>query len=176
MTSMRRLATPATGALLALIGACVGGCDSRHDAPPHLNAVALVAPTGPGPTLASVSSDHEGSGGVCRMHDLSVTFSEPMDPASIDGRSFSVTDEGQPVPGTVSLDKAAQTARFVPADPAGFAPSRTIVAAVRAGSSGVRSRAGVALAADRAWAFTTGWQPCHAEREAQRATTRLVAR
>lgn len=152
-----------TVSLLALLAplALVTGCNTR------VSGAALVAPhesvavAGDGRSVRVLRSSADSTGGICRLHDLSATFDTPMDPDSIDERRFVLTDAGVPVVGYVSLDGTGRTARFVPADPAGFAPSRTIVASLRSGAGGVRSRTGRTLAEDHSWVFSTGWQTCN---------------
>lgn len=151
--------TPHASLLLALpLSLLLMACNARIEVP-ALPLPSRTAAAG-GPKVTTVSADVAGTSGICRLRDLRATFDLPMDPASIDARSFVLTDEGQPVAGRVSLDAAARTARFVPADPAGFAPSRTIVAVLVSGAGGVRSRAGQVMHEDRIWVFTTGWQAC----------------
>ena len=111
------------------------------------------------PTVATVSPP-DGSAGVCPNRAVSAIFSEAMDPATINTTTFTVTDGGVAVAGTVSYDIANQGASFRPTSPGGFALSRTFVATIRSGLLGVRDAAGNALAADRVWTFTTAAAPC----------------
>lgn len=111
------------------------------------------------PTVGTVAPTADATG-ICLTSAASATFSEPMDPASINASSFGVTDNNVAVPGTVSYDVATQIARFVPAGTAGFAAGRLLVATVKSGSTGVKDVTGNPLAADRVWSFTTGTQPC----------------
>lgn len=97
---------------------------------------------------------------VCLNKVVSATFSEAMDAATIDTTSFSVTDNGVAVTGSVSYDAASRVASFVPSDPSGFAPSKSFVVAIRSGVNGVADLAGNALTNDVVWGFTTGTQPC----------------
>ena len=144
------------GVLPALV--FIAACDATVE--PSIDEFPRAMVVNTGPKVTAVSSNVGSSGGMCLVRDLRVTFGEPMDPASIDPRRFVLTDEGVPVAGSVSLDATGRTARFVPADPAGFTPRRTIVAAVLSGTGGVRSRAGRPMSEDRVWAFSTGWEPC----------------
>ena len=111
------------------------------------------------PTVSSVSPA-DGSGGVCLTRIVSAIFSEPMDPTTINASTFTVTDGGVPVAGTVAYDTQSQVASFTPTNATGFAGGRTFVATIKSGVAGVRDVAGNALAADRVWGFTTGVAGC----------------
>ena len=113
------------------------------------------------PTVTAVNP-LDGSTGICLTKVVSATFSEAMDPATITGASFGVSDGGVAVAGTVTYDAASQTARFVASNASGLAASRTFVATVVAGAAGVKDLAGNPLAANRVWSFSTGTQPCAA--------------
>ena len=111
------------------------------------------------PTVVTVSPA-DGSGGVCLTTIASALFSEPMDPATVNTTTFTVTDGGIAVAGTVAYDTQSQVASFRPTNVAGFAAGRAFVATIKSGASGVRDAAGNALAADRVWGFTTGAAAC----------------
>ena len=111
------------------------------------------------PTVTAVSPA-AGSTGVCVTAGASATFSEAMDPATINNSTFVITDGGVVVPGSVSYNAASGVATFVPANAGGFAASRNFTATVVSGNAGVKDLAGNALAVDRVWSFTTGTQPC----------------
>ena len=113
------------------------------------------------PTV-TVVNPLDGSTGICLTKVVSATFSEAMDPATVNAASFFVTDRGADVPGTVTYDAARQTARFVPSNATGLAASRTFIATIVAGAAGVKDLAGNPLAVNRVWSFTTGVQPCAA--------------
>ena len=82
----------------------------------------------------------------------SATFSEAMNPATIDGSTFEVTDgSGGAVPGAVTYDPLTARAIFTPASGLVYASSYT--ARVRGGSGGVKDMAGRSLAADLTWTF-----------------------
>ena len=111
------------------------------------------------PTVTAVSPA-AASTGVCLTRSASATFSEPMDASTINTTTFTVTDGGVAVAGTVSYDAVSQVASFVPTSATGFAASRSFVATVRSGASGVKDLAGNPMAADRSWGFATGTLPC----------------
>jgi len=111
------------------------------------------------PTVASISPLN-GSAGVCPNRSASAIFDEPMDPATVNTTTFTVTDGGIAVAGTVGYDIASQVASFTPSSVAGFALSRAFVVTIKSGAGGVRDAAGNPLAADRVWGFTTAAAPC----------------
>ncbi len=113
------------------------------------------------PTITAISPP-DASTAICLTRAVTATFSEAMDANTISAASFTVTDSGVAVPGSVSYDAISQVATFVPTAAAGFAASRAHVATVRSGASGVADLAGNALVADRVWTFTTGTQACQA--------------
>lgn len=113
------------------------------------------------PTVTAVNP-LDGSTGICLTKVVSATFSEAMDPATVGGASFTVSDAGVAVAGTVTYDAASQTARFVASNASGLTASRTFVATVVAGAAGVKDLAGNPLAVNRVWRFSTGAQPCAA--------------
>jgi hypothetical protein len=114
------------------------------------------------PPTVTVVSPLAGAVGICLGKAVSTTFSEPMDPATVNTTTFTVTDAGVAVPGSVSFDAASQVATFVPSAAAGFAASKTYTATVVAGAGGVKDLAGNALAVNQVWSFSTGTQPCTA--------------
>jgi len=111
------------------------------------------------PTVTAISP-LDGSTSVCLTRAVSATFSEPMDAATINTTTFTVTDGGVAVAGSVAYDAASQVASFVTTDTAGFAPSTTFVVTGVSGSAGLKDLAGNPLAADEVWSFTTGTLPC----------------
>lgn len=120
-----------------------------------------AAADGTAPTV-TVLSPTDGATAVCRTSGVNATFSEPMDASTIDATSFTVTENGTAVPGSVGYDAASRVATFVPTAATGFTASTVFVATVVSGAAGVQDVAGNALAADRTWSFTTSAQPCQA--------------
>ncbi|MEO5687801.1 MAG: Ig-like domain-containing protein [Burkholderiaceae bacterium] len=108
------------------------------------------------PTILSVNPA-DTSVGNCLTKTLTASFSEAMDPTTINAATFSVTAGGVAVPGTVSYDAVAMLATFVPTDAAGFAPSTTFVATITTGATDL---AGNPLAMAKVWSFSTGTQAC----------------
>jgi hypothetical protein len=84
---------------------------------------------------------------------VSATFSEPMNPATINGVTFTLTGPGvTPVAGAVTY--AGSTATFTPT--AALAANTLFTATI---TTGAQDPAGAALAANFAWTFTTGAPP-----------------
>ncbi len=83
--------------------------------------------------------------------NIAAPFSEPMDPASINTSTFTVSDvDGNGIEGTVAYDGATYTATFTPLR--NFDYSRTYTAAM---TTGVTDVEGNPLPADYSWTFTT---------------------
>ncbi len=93
-----------------------------------------------------------GAVGVQIGNKLSVTFSEAMDPATINTTTFTLKQGTTVIAGTVAY--AGLTAVFTPAS--NLAPSTTYTARITAGAENL---AGNALASDYVWTFTTGAAP-----------------
>lgn len=116
------------------------------------------------PTVIAISPA-DGSASVCPLSgSVSATFSEAMDAATINTTTFTVTDNGVAVAGTVSYSALTQVATFAPTAAegfaAGFAANRSFVVTIASGSSGVKDLAGNPLAANRVWGFATGPASC----------------
>jgi hypothetical protein len=122
------------------------------------------------PTVSTISPA-DAATNLCLRTPVTATFSEAMDPLTINTTNFAVTDGGAPVAGTVSYNSTTGVASFVVTNPAGFAASRSFVVTIRSGTTGVKDEAGNALAADRVFGFTTGTQPCAAAVDLQTAAS-----
>ena len=122
------------------------------------------------PTVSAVSPAN-GATGVCLTRNVSATFSEAMNASTINATTFTVTDSGVTVAGTVSYDSASRTARFTATNATGFVASKSFVVTIKSGSAGVKDLTGNALAADRTFSFTTGTQPCVAPLALQTAAS-----
>ena len=86
---------------------------------------------------------------------LAATFSEAMDPATINGSTVTLAGPGGvAVPGAVSYSVAGATATFAPT--ANLAALTTYVATI---NTGAKDLSGRALAGNYAWTFTTGTAP-----------------
>jgi hypothetical protein len=111
------------------------------------------------PTVTAFSPA-DGATNVCLRSVVSATFSEAMDPNTLNDVNFRVTTSGAAVLGTVAYDAPSMTASFTPADPAGFAINKTFSVILKGGPSGIRDLAGNPLAADLNWTFSTATQAC----------------
>jgi hypothetical protein len=97
---------------------------------------------------------------VCLGKNVSVTFSEAMDPSTITAANFYISDSNSArLAGTLSYDTQSKTATFAATNPPGFAPSTVYTSHV---TTGVKDLAGVALASISEISFTTGTQACGA--------------
>jgi hypothetical protein len=89
---------------------------------------------------------------------LRITFSEPMDSATVNGANFKVRAGGTEMAGTVCC--AHNTITFTPATNWGFATTYTVT--ISGGASGVKNLAGNPLSAGASWTFTTSGMPAPA--------------
>ena len=113
--------------------------------------ISLGAPSDTTPPTVSGVSPAEGATGVAVSANVTGTFSEAMDPATISGSTFTLTDgAGAAVAAVVSYDAASRTATLNPS--ADLANSVTYTARI---TTGVKDANGNALAADKVWSFTT---------------------
>ena len=114
------------------------------------------------PTVV-LSAPAAGDGSVPTNRGITVTFSEPMNAATISGTSFTVrnTSLGVAVAGNVSYSVSAKTATFTPSTPATLAPTNTFTATITTAATDL---VGNALAGNTAtlpgsgnhvWTFTT---------------------
>jgi hypothetical protein len=104
------------------------------------------------PPTVSLTVPSDTATGVAINGNITATFSEAMDPATIDATTFTLKQGSSPVAGTVSYSGTAAT--FDPT--ADLTASTTYTATV---TTGARDLAGNALAANKAWSFTTGAVP-----------------
>jgi N-acetylneuraminic acid mutarotase len=127
------------GFMLALLG-CSGGSSggSQRDTTP--------------PSVVSTSPT-TGATGVSPTAAITVSFSEPMDPTTVNGATFQLTDEGgRLVAGTVTC--GGSTATFTPLSSLTWSTGYTAVV-----TTGARDGAGNALATLAAWSFKTAPEP-----------------
>jgi hypothetical protein len=105
------------------------------------------------PTVTSMSP-LPGAAGVLAGANVTATFSEALDPATVGATTVQLRNPAaQLVAAAVTWNPAARTATLDPA--ADLVYSSTYTATVRGGVGGVTDLAGNALAADVAWTFTT---------------------
>ncbi len=121
--------------------------------------VATYAADTSGPTVTT-TTPASGATGVVANSSVTVTFSEAVDPATVNGSTFQLLDAANsPVSGTVSYDAANRRAIFAPAS--SLASTTTYTASLRGGASEPRIKdpAGNALASTVIWSFSTGAPP-----------------
>jgi len=113
--------------------------------------------TGP-PTVISVTPP-DLSPGICPNSVVVATFSEAMNPATINTSTFTLTSGTPPasVTGVVTYDAPSHVATFTPNSPPGLALSTTYTATI---TTGAQDLFGNALASDKIWTFTTAAVPC----------------
>lgn len=103
------------------------------------------------PTVTSNSPDNNATG-VLTAVQLSVTFSEAVDAATINNSSFILVDgSSNPVSGTVSYASGTKTATFTPNNDLDNSTAYTATI-----STAVTDVAGNPMAASHSWSFTTG--------------------
>jgi Domain of unknown function (DUF4082)/Bacterial Ig-like domain/Bacterial Ig domain len=108
------------------------------------------------PTVAS-NSPAGGSTGVALGSAITASFSEALDPATVNTSTFEVVAPSTgSIAGTVAYNPAAFTATFTPAGP--LAASTTYTVTLKGGGADprIKDSAGNALAANVTWTFTTG--------------------
>jgi len=112
-----------------------------------------VTQDGVPPTITG-RSPSPGAADVAVNTPVTVTFSETMSGSSITTSSFTLTQGGSPVSGSVSYDSGMLTATFAPAS--NLAYNTTYTATL---TTGVQDSEGVALASSSSWSFTTVGPP-----------------
>ena len=110
----------------------------------------------PGDTTAPTvtgTSPAAGATGVAVAANVTGTFSEAMDPATITSATFTLQAGTTTVPAAVTYSSTDRVATLNP--DADLAAGTTYTATIRGGTGGVKDVAGNALASDRTWTFTT---------------------
>ena len=106
------------------------------------------------PPTVTAAAPADGAASVDNRVDVTVTFSEAMDSATIGPATLSLRDGGgNTVPTSVTYDQVARRATMTPSTPLAYSSSYT--ATLLGGSPGVKDRSGNPLASDRVWTFTT---------------------
>ncbi len=107
------------------------------------------------PPTISARSPASGATGVSQTGNVTVTFNEAMDAATIGSATFELRDAANAlVAAVVSYDAATRVATLNPTPT--LAAQAVYTATVRGGGTGVKDAAGNPLAADSPWSFTTG--------------------
>ena len=121
--------------IVMLFAGCGGGGGGGGSAPTnHLNVAS--------------SFPADSASGVTTNTVVSLTFDESIDPDTITTATFSISEGGDPVPGTVRC--SGTTATFIPSAPLLYGKTYTALA-----TTGVTDLAGNALASAHSWTFTT---------------------
>lgn len=120
--------------------------------------VACSSSDSPRPIVASTNqagvastSPAAGTSGVAPNGNLSVTFTQPMNPASLNTTTFKLTSGTPAVATTGTVIYSGSTATFWPS--AHLANNTAYTATV---TTGAMTAAGMAMAANMSWTFTTG--------------------
>jgi Ice-binding-like/Bacterial Ig-like domain len=150
------------GLLLLLAGLVTTGCFLQSDGLGGTGAKLGTGGTGgtpstTGPTVTTPptvdsTSPTNGAMNVAAGAALGATFSEALDPSTVTGATFTLTNFAEPVAGAVTY--AGTTATFAPSGD--LAPEGSFVATI---STGVTDVAGTPLATTYTWAFTTASSP-----------------
>ena len=106
------------------------------------------------PTVSSVSPS-SGATNVARATNVTATFSEEMDPATLTTSTVTLVKDGSttPISATVSYDAASKKVTLDSSTD--LEASTKYTATVKGGTSGAKDKAGNPLAADKVWSFTT---------------------
>jgi hypothetical protein len=112
-------------------------------------------PTVASPTVVSVAPLNAATG-ACPNTTVTATFSVAMNPATINGTTFTLTGPGTtPVVGVVTYAAASNTATFTASS--ALALSTVYTGTITTGATDVY---GIALVSNFVWTFTTGANPC----------------
>ena len=110
------------------------------------------------PPTSIANSPPSAATAVCLGKNVSVTFSEAIDPSTITATNFFITNPANAtMAGTLTYDTLSNTATFAVANPPGFSANTEYTSHV---TTGVKDLAGVALASASNVSFTTGTQAC----------------
>ncbi|MFC7850676.1 Ig-like domain-containing protein [Arthrobacter sp. NPDC057388] len=110
----------------------------------------------PGDTTAPTvtgTSPAAGATGVAVAANVTGTFSEAMDAATITSTTFTLQTGTTTVPAAVTYNSTNSVATLNP--DTDLAAATTYTATIKGGTGGVKDVAGNALASDRTWSFTT---------------------
>ena len=108
------------------------------------------------PTVISVAPPN-GSSGICPSSLVVATFSEAMNPDTINTTTFTLAASGTPVAGTVTYVVSSYVATFTPTNP--LALDTLYTATITTGAQDLN---GDPLASNYVWTFTTSTTPCQA--------------
>jgi len=135
-------------ALCACGGGSGGGSD--HAAADIVVPPSVEVPDDTAPYVLSTIPEINGTAGINSA--ITVTFNEPINPATITLNSILLDDaDGIPVDGAVAYDAASRTATFHP--DADLVPEENYKATV---TTAIEDLAGIAMEKEYSWEFTTG--------------------
>jgi len=107
------------------------------------------------PTVISVAPPNAATG-ICQNTLVVATFSEAMNPATINTTTFTLTGPGTtPVAGAVTYDASSDAATFTPTNPLELDTLYTATI-----TTGAQDLGGDSLASDKVWTFTTAATAC----------------
>lgn len=138
MNRIQFISKPLTWFVAVMLTTLVAGCGSGSSAPAE-----TVAPT------VNLTAPLNAATGVALNANITATFSEEMDVATITTTTFALTQGATTVPGAVTY--SGTTAVF---NPTGDLAASTLYTATI--TTGVKDLAGNALVATKTWSFTSG--------------------
>jgi hypothetical protein len=100
------------------------------------------------PTVTTTGPENSATG-VARNNTVVLTFSEAMDPSTINSSTFTLTQGTTPIAGTVTY--SGTTAIFTPTNSLAAATTYTSTL-----TTGAKNLAGISLSENKVWSFTTG--------------------
>jgi hypothetical protein len=115
------------------------------------------------PTITAVTPN-SGAYGVLTDSSVKVTFSGAIDPATVNASDFVLVRRGATTPISATVRFDAVTGQAILQPNAFLLTSTTYTATIKGGANGVKNSAGIPLAADRTWSFTTTSTPADASR------------
>ena len=116
-----------------------------------------VGPDTTPPAISSVTPN-AGASGVGTGTNVTATFNEAMDAATINAANFELRDASNAlVPATVAYSAASRTATLDPNN--ALANSTDYTATIKGGPGGVKDAAGNERTSDHTWSFTTAAAP-----------------
>jgi Ice-binding-like/Bacterial Ig-like domain len=112
---------------------------------------------GTGPPMVTSVNPPKGAAGICPDTGVFATFSEAMNPSTINTTTFTLTSDTPPVnvAGAVTYDAPSHVATFTPTN--ALVLSTTYTATI---TTGAQDLFGNPLASDFVWSFTTSAVPC----------------
>ncbi len=105
------------------------------------------------------TSPVNGATGVFVGSNDTVTFSQALDSATVNGSTVALTDNtGTIIAATITYDSSTQAITITPQSP--LAKNTVYIATIRGGNGGVQNLDGTLMATNYQWSFTTGADTC----------------